>query len=222
MVSLSARVTVMAGLWLAGCADAHARFDEFQARASSTGFDAGLVDAGAVDETYDGGPCAAPAPNSIQGAALLALDTGFSPGEPILFFGQVDTPAVDGTTGVHFVYRALDASDRHTPVGDQLDEGPFPLSADGALTAALRAAPLAQEANPLNSGVTIVSQFTLNGHICGVRSFYCGLAPGMLISPVTGTISGRFGITLLAGIDDIPTRPRYGCDADAFAIPLAK
>jgi hypothetical protein len=211
---------LLASLLVFSCADARGRFNQFQQRAAA-GLDAGIIDAGIVDETYDGGPCAPPAPGSVQGPALLALDTGFSPGQPILFFGEIDTPALDGTTAVHFMYRALDAADRKTLVGDQLDEGPFPLGADGTLTADLPAEPLAQAANPLNTGVTIVSQFGLRGHICGTRTFYCGLAPGQILSPVMGTIAGRFGITLVSGIDALPARPRYGCDADAFAIPLA-
>jgi hypothetical protein len=201
-----------------GCADARGRFEDFQNRLGNVP-DAG-ADAEAESTAGDGGPCMPPEPNRVSGEALLALDTSLIPGEPILFLGTIDTPAVAGTTAVHFVYHALDAMDRQTLVGPELEVGPYPLVA-GLLTAPIAESTLDGRANPLDYGTSVTSAMTLRGQICGVRSFYCGTLDGVTSGLISGTFTGHFGITLLAASGALPARPRFGCDATNLGPPLA-
>jgi hypothetical protein len=210
---------------VAGCADARGRFEDFQDRlqdsGGSTGGGAGAAasDGGVIDQTYDGGACTPPAPGTISGPALLAVDTSLAAGHPILFLGTIDTPAFDGTTAVHFVYRALDSLDRRTLVGDLLEVGPFPLQA-GQLTAPVPESELAGDANPVLHGAPITSEMTLSGHVCGVQSFYCGTVEGRSTGLISGAFSGRFGITLLND-SVVPEQPRFGCGVNDFAESLS-
>ena len=43
--------------------------------------------------------------------------TSISPTHPILFYGQIETPELDGATAVVFNYHPLDAADRATELG---------------------------------------------------------------------------------------------------------
>jgi len=204
---------------LLGCADARGRFEDFQNRSKE--IDAGVIanDSGVLDETYDGGSCTPPAPGTVNGPALLAIETTLAAGHPILFLGSIDTPELEGATAVHFSYRALDSADRRTRVGEELEVGPFPLL-DGKLVALVPESELAGEANPVLYGAAITSEMTLTGHICGVRPFYCGTLEGRSTGLLTGSFSGHFGITLLGGPDAVPERPRFGCMSDDLAEPL--
>jgi hypothetical protein len=207
---------------LVGCADARGRFEQFETREhdlADSGSSADQPDGASNDSGDDGGACTPPDPNVVAGPALLALDTNLIPGEPILFLGTIDTPALDGTTAVHFAYHALDASDRHTLVGPALEVGPYPLQ-DGVLTAPIAESTLDGRANPELYGTPISSEMTLVGHICGVRTFYCGTLSGDTSGLITGTFTGHFGITLLSGPDAVPDRPRFGCDASEVGDPL--
>jgi len=204
-----------------GCADARGRFEDYQSRVAQSAAGSAPMDAGPLDEAYDGGPCTPPSPDLVKGPALLAVDTNFAPGQPTLFLGDIATPALDDTTAVHFVYHALDSLDRSTRVGAELSVGPFPLY-NGELVAKVPESELAGEANPVLHGAPITSEMTLIGHICGVRSFYCGTVQGQSKGLVSGPFSGNFGITLLAGPDAVPERPRFGCGSEDFAPPLAR
>ena len=198
-----------------GCADARGRFEDFQARLNQ-------IDAGndaTSDDDSDGGPCAPPDPNVVGGPALLAIETSLIPGNPVLFLGTIDTPALDGTTAVHFAYHALDAMDRSTLVGDALEVGPYPLT-EGVLTAPIARSTLDGRANPAYYGTPTESSMTLHGHICGVKSFYCGTLDGQVYGLLSGTFTGHFGITLLPSANAVPAQPRFGCDATDLAPAL--
>jgi hypothetical protein len=207
----------------AGCADARGRFESFESRVrgGANAGTAGLDDTdGGSDESFDGGPCLPPDPDTVSGPALLAIDTNNSPGQPILFLGTIATPALADTTAVYFVYRALDSNDRSTRVGAELAVGPYPLPG-GVLMASVPKSTLDGNANPVFHGVPFTSEMTLYGHICGVRRFYCGTLTGQLTSPLLGPLTGQFGITLLLGPDAVPERPRFGCGATDFAEALS-
>ena len=203
---------------LIGCADARGRFEDYQSRVAQSDAGPEPTDGGILDESYDGGPCSPPAPGLVSGPALLAVDTSLAAGRPILFLGTIDTPELDHTTAVHFVYRALDSLDRSTRVGAELSVGPFPLQ-DGELVATVPESELDGNANPVLHGAPITSEMTLTGHICGVRNFYCGTLQGRSTGLISGPFSGRFGITLLGGPDAVPDRPRFGCGSEDFAPP---
>jgi hypothetical protein len=209
---------LVAAASLVGCANARGRFEEFETRLKEVP-DSGPDADTTGDLSDDGGPCSPPAPNTVSGPALLALDTNLIPGEPILFLGTIDTPALDGTTAVHFAYHALDAADRQTLVGLALEVGPYPL-VNGTLTAPIAESTLDGRANPELYGSPITSEMTLRGQICGVRTFYCGTLDGDAASPISGPFTGHFGITLLSGPDAVPAQPRYGCAAADLAAPL--
>ncbi len=199
-----------------GCADAAERFQAFEERRAVTG----LGGTGGSSETGGGGAdCAPPAPGVVRGRALLALETATSPGIAILFLGQLTTPEIAGQTAVKFEYRALDQSDRATEVGDELVVGPYPIGDDGSFDAPTEASTLPGSANAILPGAPITSQLTLHGTICGVADFYCGTVTGTVTSPIKAETNGHFGITLLAD-DDVPARPRYGCEPDALAPAL--
>jgi len=208
------------GLVLLGCADAAGRYDDFKSRLRAEP-DSGLD--GAADADADGadenGPCVPPDPNLVQGPALLALDTNLIPGKPILFLGTIDTPALDGTTAVHFAYHALDAMNRRDLVGPALEVGPIPLE-QGLLSAPIPESTLDGRANPQLYGTPVTSSMTLEGRICGVRTFYCGTLTGLTTGLLTGPFTGHFGITILSGLDAVPDQPRFGCDPSALADPL--
>lgn len=164
--------------------------------------------------------CLPPAPGVVRGLALLALETDTSPGFPILFLGQVETPELEGKTAVEYVYKALDAQDRTTQVGEQLKVGPYAIGDDGRFDAPTDRSKLPGRANAILPGVEIDSQLTLHGTICGVAEFYCGTVTGTVYFPVQGPTAGQFGLTLLGAAGEIPAQPRYGCDEDALAPEL--
>ncbi len=204
-ITLALALPALAG----GCADPRGAYDDFVARAE-------LREAGA--EGPDSGTCQPPAPDSISGRALMAVGTTVSPGHPILFLGDVTTPAVDGKTAVLYRYHPLDASDRRTEVGEELVLGPYVIEEDGSFHAETGEDTLPGEANALLPGVPITSALTLDGTICGVRDFYCGSVSGYATFPVEGDIEGSFGLALVAG--DLPGQPRYGCAEENIAVPL--
>lgn len=221
-VSSSASISASAALSfasllgvLSGCADAAGRFQRFEDRAAATSEPDGS--AGAAGAAAG---CHPPAPGLVHGPALLALETTARPGAAILFFGQIETPELDGTTAVRFEYRALDASDRRTEVGEPLVVGPYAIASDGSFEAPTPESTLPGSANVILPGVPITSQLTLHGRICGRADFYCGTVTGTVTAPIAGPSNGQFGLTLLGGIEDMPTRPRFGCDEDALAPAL--
>jgi hypothetical protein len=212
-------------LCLSGCADARDRFQAFEDRRSKLDHDASAGAAGAGGAEGLGGAagatgCIPPAPGVVHGPALLALDTSTAPGVPIMFWGEIETPALDGGTAVKFTYRALDATDRRTEVGEVLVVGPIRITDDGVFDAYAPRAELPGSANAILPGVIIDSELALHGTICGAESFYCGTVSGKTYKPFEGPAAGRFGITLLASKDDMPARPRLGCAEDLLAPAL--
>jgi hypothetical protein len=191
------------------CSDARGAYEAFGARADQAEQD---------DAGTDAGPCVPPSPGAISGRALIAVGTSISPGRPILFLGDLETPELDGKTAVTFVYRPLDASDRKTEVGNVLSLGPFGIEDDGSFVAPTGEATLPGEANALLPGVPITSDLTLHGTICGVERFYCGTVTGEASYPVMGPIEGDFGLELVG--DELPENPRYGCAEEDVALPL--
>lgn len=198
----------LCSLFLA-CSDARGAYEAFGKRADQAEPDGGSTDTG---------PCSPPPPGAIFGRALIAIGTSISPGRPILFLGKLETPELDGKTAVTYVYRPLDANDRKTEVGDVLSLGPFVIEADGRFVAPTGEATLPGEANAILPGVPITSELTLHGTICGIKRFYCGSVTGEASFPVMGPVDGEFGLEFVG--DELPDRPRYGCDADDVAVPL--
>lgn len=198
-----------------GCADASGRFQRFEDRAAASDEPEGSAGAAGDPDS-----CHPPRPGVVHGPALLAMETSARPGVAILFFGEIETPELDGATSVEFVYRALDASDRHTQVGEQLVVGPYAIAPDGSFDAPTPESTLPGNANAILPGVPITSQLTLHGRICGSSDFYCGSVTGSVSAPIAGPSSGQFGLALLGSIDEIPARPRFGCDEDALAPEL--
>lgn len=217
---LSERALPLA-LWaaLGGCADAEGRFKRFEERAAQVAHEPGIGAAGA-DAGGASDACQPPAPGVVGGPALLALETSARPGVAILFFGSLETPVLDGTTGVRFEYRALDALDRRTLVGEELVVGPYPIADDGRFDAKTDESTLPGRANAILPGVPITSELTLHGTICGVSDFYCGIVSGTVSAPIAGPTTGNFGLTLLDTLDDLPAQPRFGCADDALAPAL--
>ncbi len=212
----------LAALSGVGCSDASGRFRAFEERRASAGAVGG---GGGQDEGEGGaagaaGSCTPPPPGVVRGPALLALETATTPGKAILFFGEVDTPEHEGRTSVVYRYRALDAKDRRSELGDQLVVGPYPIDDDGRFDAPTSKAALPGAANAFLPGIEIVSELTLHGTICGVSDFYCGTVSGHVYEPFDGPATGQFGLLLVSGIDDIPERPRFGCAEDALAPAL--
>jgi len=204
---------------LGGCADASERFQQFEDRRVALEGDAGA--SGSGGEGGAGAGCNPPAPGVVHGLALLALETSALPGAAILFFGEVETPALDGATAVKYSYKALDATDRRTKVGEPLEVGPFALAEDGHFDAQTAESTLPGNANAILPGVEITSVLTLHGTICGVSDFYCGTVTGDVSAPIAGPTTGQFGLLLVPSIDDIPARPRFGCSEKALAPELA-
>jgi hypothetical protein len=213
--------SALALFWLAAsagaCADASGRFQAFEDRRVALGGDAGATSEGLGGA--DAG-CHPPAPGVVHGPALLSLETSTGPGAPILFFGELETPELDGKTAVKFSYRALAVEDRYTQVGDPLVVGPYAIEPDGSFDAPTEESTLPGSANTILPGLPITSQLTLHGSICGVSSFYCGTVTGTVTAPIQGEATGQFGITLVPSLEELPARPRYGCDEDALAPAL--
>jgi len=221
-----AAIYVGGALACSACADARGRFNQFEQRAQHLATDGGPEASigaagagGASDESYDGGNCEPPAPNTVSGPALLALDTSLAVGKPILFLGTIETPAKGDSTQVVFHYYPLDSADRKTRLGSELTVETDPLD-NGVLYAHVDPTALDGNANPILRGVPITTEMTLHGHICGIHPFYCGTLDGQATGLLSADFTGHFGITLLSGPDDVPARPRFGCAADAFADPL--
>jgi hypothetical protein len=204
------------------CADASGRFRAFEDRslALDSGGQGGEASTPGAGGSGGGQECQPPAPGVVRGLALLALETDTSPGFPILFLGQVETPELEGKTAVEYVYKALDAQDRTTQVGEQLKVGPYAIGDDGRFDAPTDRSKLPGRANAILPGVEIDSQLTLHGTICDVAEFYCGTVTGTVYFPVQGPTTGQFGLTLLGAAGEIPAQPRYGCDEDALAPEL--
>lgn len=211
---------LLVALALAGCADANGRFRAFEERRGALDGQAGGANVAGASGAEGEPGCAPPAPNVVSGLALLALETSMAPGIAMLFLGQIETPEADGATSVKYDYKALDATDRQTEVGEPLVVGPYPIGEDGSFNAPTGKSALAGRANPILPGVEIVSDLTLHGTICGVASFYCGTVTGTVYSPLAGPATGQFGLTLLDSASDLPERPRFGCSPKALAPAL--
>lgn len=209
----------VSGSYCVSCADAAGRFQQFEDRRAALE-DTSSAMAGASGAGGAGEECVPPAPNVVEGLALLAIETSGGPGAPILFFGKVETPELDGQTSVKYSYKALSTFDRHTEVGDPLVVGPYPIGEDGKFDAPTKEGTIPGEADAILPGVPITSQLTLHGTICGVSDFYCGTVTGTVKAPLAGPTEGQFGLQLVKSIDEIPDRPRYGCAEDALAAPL--
>src|SRR6478752_4064889 len=201
-----------------GCADAEGRFNRFEDRADEAAQGSRTMNGAAG--SGDDGECHPPAPGVVHGLAVLALETSALPGAAILFFGQIDTPELNGKTAVRYEYRALDATDRQTRVGEPLVVGPYEIADDGSFEAPTAESTLPGSANAILPGVPITSELTLHGTICGVADFYCGTVSGTVSSPIAGPTSGQFGLTLVPSLADLPQRPRFGCADDALAPAL--
>jgi hypothetical protein len=199
------------------CADASGRFQAFEDRRVERSGAAGESPAGGGGADAD---CQPPAPGVVEGPALLALETSTVPGAAILFFGDLETPALGGKTAVKFSYQALAVADRRTRVGEPLVVGPFVIEDDGSFDAPTEESTLPGSANALSPGLPITSQLTLHGTICGASDFHCGTVTGNVTAPLKAETTGRFGITLVRSLDDLPPRPRFGCEADALAPAL--
>jgi hypothetical protein len=220
-LSLLAWASGMSALLSGGCADARGRFEEFEERrVESARVPSGEAGAAGADGSGGEPGCMPPAPGVVQGLALLAMDTSALPGTALLFWGELETPEHEGATGVKYTYRALDALDRRTEVGEELALGPYTVEEDGAFAFLTPLSTIDGRANAILPGVPITSELTLHGTICGVSTFYCGDVTGETTAPFIGPTSGHFGITLLASKDDIPERPRFGCADDALAPAL--
>jgi hypothetical protein len=210
-------------LWLLlsgpGCADPSGRFQAFGDRRAALDNEGGAPATGAAGAA-GAEQCMPPAPGVVYGPALLAIETSISPGLPILFMGEVETPELDGKTAVKYSYMALAASDRQTQVGDPLLVGPYPIEEDGSFTAPTAKSTLPGSANTITPGVEITSELTLHGTICGVSRFYCGTVTGTSYFPLMGPTTGQFGLTLLESEGELPERPRFGCDEDALGPAL--
>jgi len=204
-----------------GCADASGRFDRFEARRAAAA-SSSLGDGGSGGDVGAAASCQPPVPGEVHGPALLAIETSARLGAAILFFGEIETPARSGETAVKYTYRALDAADRRTLVGDELVVGPYPIGSDGRFDAPTPESTLPGAADAIQPGLPITSQLTLHGTICGVSDFYCGSVTGNVTEPIAGPTTGQFGLQLLPSLDDIPARPRYGCSEDALAEPLPR
>ena len=217
-------LALLVSLSLAGCADASGRFQAFEERRGALDGEAGAPGVAGADGAGGEPSCAPPAPGVVHGLALLALDTATLPGVAILFLGEVETPPLDGKTAVKYSYKALDASDRRTQVGEPLVVGPYAIGEDGSFDAPTSKSTLPGSANAILPGIPITSQLTLHGTICGAASFYCGTVTGTVYEPTSGPTTGHFGLTLLSSESDIPERPRFGCDENALApaLPAAK
>jgi hypothetical protein len=136
-------------LWVSGCADASGRFQAFEDRRVQLGGDAGASSTGMGGAGAD---CQPPAPGVVAGPALLALETSTSPGAAILFFGDLETPELDGKTAVKFSYKALAVADRRTEVGEPLVVGPYPIGEDGRFDAPTEESTLPGSANAILPG----------------------------------------------------------------------
>lgn len=213
--SLLASAMLMASM---GCADASGRFQQFADRRVALEGDGGADGAAGAGGAETG--CKPPAPGVVHGLALLALETTTTPGSAILFFGEVQTPELGGATAVKYNYKALDAKDRRTQVGEPLVVGPYAIGDDGRFDAPTAESTLPGSANAILPGVEITSQLTLHGTICGIADFYCGTVTGSVTAPIQGPTTGQFGLMLVPSIDDIPEQPRFGCDEDALAPKL--
>lgn len=224
--TLAARFLLPIAVAVAGCADAGGRFQQFEDRrvtleaSAGTAGSAALGLSGAAAEGGAEGGCRPPAPGVVHGPALLALHTSTTTSAAILFFGQVETPALGGATAVKYSYRALDASDRRTQVGDPLLVGPYAIANDGTFDAETAESTLPGEADAILPGLEITSQLTLHGTICGASDFYCGTVTGAVTAPIMQEAVGEFGLLLVNGVDDIPAQPRFGCAEDALAPAL--
>jgi hypothetical protein len=223
--TLAARLLLAAALPLgvASCSDASGRFQQFEDRGIALGANAGTaggVSDGAAGAGGADGGCRPPAPGVVHGPALLALHTSTTTSAAILFFGEVETPALGAATAVKYSYKALDASDRRTQVGEPLLVGPYAIADDGTFDAPTEESTLPGNADAILPGLEITSQLTLHGTICGVSDFYCGTVTGTVTAPVVQEATGEFGLLLLNSIDDMPAQPRFGCAEDALAPAL--
>jgi len=210
----------LASGFAASCADASGRFQQFEDRRVALDGDAGAPGASGASGASSTAGCVPPAPGVVHGPALLALETATTPGKAVLFFGELETPELDGATAVKYSYKALDALDRRTLVGEPLVVGPYSIGDDGRFDAPTAASTLPGSANASLPGVEITSQLTLHGTICGVSELYCGTVTGTFIAPIQGELSGQFGLTLVEGLDQLPAQPRFGCAEDALAPAL--
>jgi hypothetical protein len=193
-----------------GCADPKGEFDAFCDRANP---DRGCT--AATIET-DAGACTPPAPGEGDGTFFFALSSTLGPELPITFIAQVRMVAFGDGTGMKLDMQALTATDRQTLVGPMNDFGPFPISAEGELTADLPPITTVAPANPLTNR-EIEADVALTGQVCAGSDFHCGYVTGEVTQPLQLALDGSTW-TMERVTDGDPTTypepPKINCAED--------
>ncbi|HVU01517.1 MAG TPA: hypothetical protein VHE30_07185 [Polyangiaceae bacterium] len=191
------------------CVDPSADFAAFEGRTHVTPI---------VDASSDAPGCTVP-PDSINAKYLLAISVTLAAGTPILVLANVTTPELGSGTGLSLDAQPLAAADRKTPVGDAIEAGPFPVSAEGSFTADLVGLRVTGAANPVTGG-DILADVSLNGNLCGDPRSFCGTVTGYVKEPLPLDLAGStFTLTRVEPSEDPPLRPPIDC-AGTLADPL--
>ena len=191
------------------CVDPEERFSDFVARTP-------VVDT--PDAAGDAPHCIVQ-PDTVTGQYLLAISVTLAPTTPILALADVTTSSADGSPTFSLDAQPLAAADRHTPVGDRIGGGSFPINADGSFRADLPGLAVPGAANPVTGG-NILADIVLNGSFCSDSRNYCGTVTGNVKEPIPLDLAGStFTLTRVDPPDEPPLRPAIDCEG-TLADPL--
>lgn len=182
--------TQAAGLLLvafAGCADPHARFEEFVERDDK----AREEQAKPADGETPSGDFKLPTAEQSRGTFLLAIATPLGPTTPVVSLLEVEAEDKNPGLELRLRYRPLSAKDRKTPVGEFNDWQSILVNPDGSFMGQTFHATTPGEANPLG-GTPLEADLSLQGR--PTPRVNPGETVDFLCGDVTGTVN--VGLTL--------------------------
>jgi hypothetical protein len=136
-----------------------------------------------------GGPCAPPAPGTLQGDFLLTVSASLSPKKPFLFHAIVNTVDNGGQTALAISIEPLDAKDRTTPVAPLVTLPPASVDAQGKISGGPWTLMIPGAANPITA-TDVEGTASIAGSLCGVTTFYCGDVTGSITKPLAYDLNG--------------------------------
>lgn len=192
---------------LSGCTDPKVtfdafveRYDEIQAQKPPT----------ACPDAYS--PLA---PGAGDGQYLIVLSATQAPDTPILFVGEVTTPAIGADVGIGFTITPLDKTDRTTKVGDAQTFEPTVIDGSGKLEYTLNGLKVPAKANTV-APIDVEANVVLAGNVCGDGSFVCGDVTGAVITPKVSLDGSTFTFMRVEEEGKYPD-PVVNCAEDAAA-----
>lgn len=160
---------------LSGCTDPNVAFDDFVKRYDD--IQAQKPPTACPDAYYP--PLE---PGGGDGQYLIVLAPVQGPDNPILFAGEVTTPAIGSDVGIGFTITPLNKADRKSPVGAAQTFEPAVIDGAGVFELKMDGLKVPKDANTV-APIDVEANIVLAGNVCGDATFSCGDVTGAVVTP---------------------------------------